>query len=230
VLRKRQDLRPNNHSPSGHRTAGFTSGPSSHYCIKANYLLPYTIIIHAPDNRSIYAVSALSPGRSTAVAGGSLAVLLLAGVTAWPALRRALLLLAGVAAWATGAALRRVSAGLLGWLAVLAWRRSAVLALALGRSTVLALAWRGSAVLALRRAILALRGAAELAAGSAVAAGGWVRLLVLRVVAAVDGAEEELHDPEVGGQVDGGVGAAHFVLLVFEVCGGALARALRKKS
>jgi hypothetical protein len=171
----------------------------------------------------------LATGRRSSVTWRSLTVLLLAGVSTRPALRRALLLLAGVTAGTTGAALGRVAAGLLGWLAVLAWRGRAVLTLAWWRSTILALAWRGSAVLALGRAVLALRGAAVLTTWGTVAAGSWVRLLVLRVVAAVDGAEEELHDPEVGGQVDGGVGAAHFILLVLEVWG-ALAHIPRNSS
>ena len=116
----------------------------------------------------IHTLTHLATGRRTSVARRSLAVLLLAGISTWPALRWALLLLAGVTAWATGAALGRVATGLLGRLAVLAWRRRAVLALTLaGRgSTVLALTGWGSAVLALgRRAVLALRGPAKLSAG-----------------------------------------------------------------
>lgn len=46
---------------------------------------------------------------------------------------------------------------------------------------------------------------------------GGVGLLVLGIVAAVDGAEEELHDPKIGSEVDGRVGACHLFLLVLEV-------------
>jgi hypothetical protein len=74
----------------------------------------------------------------------------------------------------------------LGRLAVLTLRRGAVLA------------WRRSAILTWRRllAVTLLWGCAVLATGSTIAArSGVVGLLVLGIVAAVDGAEKELDDP-----------------------------------
>jgi drug/metabolite transporter superfamily protein YnfA len=85
----------------------------------------------------------------------------------------------------------------------------------------LALTRRRRTVLALRRLLtVALLGWSTVlaAGGSAVAAwGGVVGLLVLGVVAVVDGTKEELDDPEIGGEVDGRVGAGHLFLLILEV-------------
>ena len=104
------------------------------------------------------------------------AVLLLTGVTARrPTLRRTLL--AGGRSAVLLMALWRVAAGLL------------AVAL-LGRRTVLALGGRGAVL-----AALGWGTAVALLGRGSVAAGGGVGLLVLGVVGAVDGAEEELDNP-----------------------------------
>ena len=122
-------------------------------------------------------------------------------------------------------------------LAVLCWGRGSVLAL--GRAVLRLLAvrcWGRSSVLALGRTVLWLllavrrllavwgRGrGAVLALGSTVGClgGGQARsLLVLGVIAGVNGAEEELAQPQVGGEVEGRVRARHLVLLDLEVGGG----------
>jgi hypothetical protein len=69
--------------------------------------------------------------------------------------------------------------------------------------------WRRLLSVTLLTAVLAWR--------SAIAAGDWICLLVLRVVAAINGTEEELDDPEIGRKVHRRVGAHHLFLLVFEV-------------
>jgi hypothetical protein len=138
----------------------------------------------------------------------------------------------------TTTSLRRVLAG---WCAVLALRGLAVLSLrrrctvlrlalrrltilALGRRcTVLSLRWcavlslRWCAVLRLLLAVALLGRSAVLAARRSAVATSRVGLLVLGVVAAVDGAEEELDDPQIGGEVDGRVGTGHLFLLILEV-------------
>jgi hypothetical protein len=137
-----------------------------------------------------------STARTARVALGG-AVLLLTGVAARAALRGTLL--AGRSAVRL-LALWRVAAGLL---AVALLRRRAVLALR-GRSAVLATLRWGTAVALLGR--------------RSVAARSRVSLLVLGIVGAVDGAKEELDDPQIGGEVNRGVGAHHLLLLVLEVC------------
>jgi hypothetical protein len=130
----------------------------------------------------------------------------------------------------TTTSLRRILAG---WCAVLALRGLAVLSLR-RRCTVLRLALRRLAILALGRrctvlslrwctvlrlllAVALLGRSAVLAARRSAVATSRVGLLVLGVVAAVDGAEEELDDPQIGGEVDGRVGTGHLFLLVLEV-------------
>jgi hypothetical protein len=136
-----------------------------------------------------------STARTARVALGG-AVLLLTGVAARAALRGTLL--AGRSAVRL-LALWRVAAGLL----AVALLRRAVLALR-GRSAVLATLRWGTAVALLGR--------------RSVAARSRVSLLVLGIVGAVDGAKEELDDPQIGGEVNRGVGAHHLLLLVLEVC------------
>ena len=99
-----------------------------------------------------------------------------------------------ITTWLLIATLWRIAALLRRRTAVLAWLRLSVRLLA-----VALLRW--AAVAALRR-----RHAA-----------GHVPLLVLGVVAGVDGAEDEFDHPEVGGEVDGGHGAGHFGGFVFVV-------------
>jgi hypothetical protein len=136
------------------------------------------------------------------------AVLLLTGITT--SLRRR----------PTTTSLRRILAGrcavlALRGLAVLSLRRRCtVLRLALRRLTILALgrrctvlSLRWCAVLRLLLAVALLGRSAVLAARRSTVATSRVGLLVLGVIAAVDGAEEELDDPQVGGEIDGRVGA-----------------------
>jgi hypothetical protein len=143
-----------------------------------------------------------------------LAVLLLSRVSAGTTLRRALRWTLTILTWRTwrGAVtltLRRILA--------LRWRRT-VLALSLGwiltlLGRVLTLrwvAWRRLLSIALLTAVLAWR--------SAIATGGWVSLLVLGIIAAIDSTKEELDDPEIGSEVDRGVGTRHLLLLVLVVC------------
>jgi hypothetical protein len=103
------------------------------------------------------------------------------------------------------------------WLAVLsALRRLTILALR--RRTVLS-TWRGCTIL-LRLTVTLLRRSATILARrrSPVTSGcGVVSLLVLEVVAAVDGTEEKLDDPEIGSEVLRWVGARHLFLLVLKV-------------
>jgi hypothetical protein len=135
------------------------------------------------------------------------AILLLAGISTL--LRRPLL--AGILAslrWLAIPALsgRRGTITLLRWVAILAWWRLAVALLAA------VLAWRRLSVTSLagwRASIALLRGT--------IAAGWAVRLLVLAVVRRVNGAEKQLDDPEIGGEIDWWVGAGHFFLLVLVV-------------
>lgn len=81
------------------------------------------------------------------------------------------------------------------------------------RGLVLLLAWRALAVALLRRWATVLTGGS----GAALLAS----LLVLGVVAGVDGAEDEFEDPEIGGELDWGLGAGHFGGFVL-VVGGAV--------
>lgn len=96
-------------------------------------------------------------------------------------------------------------------LSVLSRWRSSVLPL-LG-STVLAL---GSAILTLGSTILTLWRASV----RWLSTSGPIGFLVLGIVARIDGAEEELAQPQVGGQVHRWVSARHLVLLNLEVGGG----------
>lgn len=100
------------------------------------------------------------------------------------------------AAWRRSVAALRSAGGSTG-------RRSVLLLLlavvGLSGTAVASLLWRRAAVTALGR-------------GSA-----GVSLLVLGVVRRVDGAEDELQDPEVGGEVDRWVGTSHLGGLVLEV-------------
>jgi hypothetical protein len=104
-------------------------------------------------------------------------------------------------------------------LAVLSARRwSTVLALALGRSTILSLRW--STILTRRRLLTVplLGRCSTVASRSAILARwGMVRLLILLVVAAVNGTEEKLNDPQIGCQIERWVGTGHLFLFIFKV-------------
>lgn len=94
---------------------------------------------------------------------------------------------------------------------VLSWRRA-----------VLAALWRGCTVLALwwwlPIASLLWRSTVLTPGRSTVPCRSWVGLFVFGVIATVNGAEEELDNPKIGGEVNGRVRAHHFFLLVFKVC------------
>jgi hypothetical protein len=181
-------------------------------------LQPAQIFLTSVSRYLEFSISYLTTG-ATRVTLGSLTVLLLTWVPTWATLRGTLLLLLLAAIllalwWITS---RLLSITLL--------RRRAILTLTLTLGCTV-LAWWRSAVLAALRwtavllllAVTLLRSATVLTAGwSAVAARRRVGLLVLGVVGAVDGAEEEFDDPEVGGEVDWGVGAGHLFLLVLIV-------------
>jgi hypothetical protein len=150
--------------------------------------------------------------------------------------RRAILLLTGVSSLGRGTARRGTAATVLATLRrVLARRRSTVLTLTLCRLAVLSawrrstvLAWGRSSILALRRCavltlrrlltILALGRWATVACLSAILAwSGGVRLLILLVVTAVDGAKEELDNPQIRSEVERWVGTGHLFLFVLVV-------------
>ena len=135
---------------------------------------------------------------ATRVSLGSLAILLLTGVSSRTTLRRTLLLAILLALrWVprlSVALLRLLTVALLRWLSVLAslGRLSVLLAL---RRTILAL-WRSAVLTALRWAtVTLLRSTVAAAWRPTVTAGSWVGLLVLGVVRAIDGTEEELDGP-----------------------------------
>jgi hypothetical protein len=143
-----------------------------------------------------------------------LVVLLLAWIALWwgsSSLRRTLLILA----LTLRLSLRRVATVILlrGLAAVALLRRitllRGVLALTGRRLLVLTLAL-GSSIAALTTVLSTGRRA--IAAGSRM-----VGLLILRVVAAINGTEKKLDDPEIGGEVYRRVCARHLFLLVLEV-------------
>ena len=123
------------------------------------------------------------------------------------------------------ALLSRVLSALWRWRAAIAsllWRGLTVL----GRSAILArwwstvAAWWAAAVLAWRWSSLRWHSVTSWAAWWWWTAHAWLhmRLLVLGVVAGVDGAENELDHPEVGCQIDGRVSPCHFgrfVLIIY---------------
>lgn len=86
---------------------------------------------------------------------------------------------------------------------------------------VLLLARRTLAVALLRRWATVLTGGRRTAVATGSRAALLASLLVLSVVAGVDGAENEFEDPEVGRELDGGLGAGHFGGFVL-VVGGAV--------
>jgi len=146
-------------------------------------------------------------------AGWGLAILLLTWVSAGASLGRSLLAILTwwrclltvalwrCAGWSTvslGRMLTRGSTVTLGWLLSIALRR--LLAIALG--WLLAVTWRRCAILA---------------GWCAVAARCRVALLVLRVVASINGTEKKLDDPKIGCKIDRRVCAHHLFLFVLEV-------------
>lgn len=146
-------------------------------------------------------------------AGWGLAILLLTWVSTGASLGRSLLAILTwwrclltvalwrCAGWSTvslGRMLTRGSTVTLGWLLSIALRR--LLAIALG--WLLAVTWRRCAILA---------------RWCAVAARCRVALLVLRVVASINGTEKKLDDPKIGCKIDRRVCAHHLFLFVFEV-------------
>lgn len=151
--------------------------------------------------------------------GRRLVILLLAWISLWrgsSSLRRTLLILSltltlSIAARGTVLALGRLLAAvaLLRRLLRIALLRR-ILALAGRRLLILTLA-RGSPITALTTVLSAGR-------RTVTAGGGVVGLLILRVVAAINRTKQKFDNPEIGSEIDRGVGASHFLLLVLEVC------------